>query len=64
MAWESNFRSAAHAPVRELSQQEQDSLRERYESALQDALAADATALTTGDVLFAFARKSPGDPSR
>ena len=64
VAWESNVRSAAHAPVRGLSQEQQDSLRDRYEAALQDALVADATALTTGDVLFAFARKLPGDPSR
>ena len=62
VAWESNLRSAAHAPVRGLSQEKQDSLRGRYEAALQDALAADAKALTTGDVLFAFARK-PDDAS-
>ena len=64
VAWESNFRAAAHAPVRGLSQEKQNSLRERYEAALQDAFVADAAALTTGDVLFAFARKSPGNPSR
>ena len=63
VAWESNVRSAAHAPVRELSQEEQDGLRERYEAALGGALIADAKALTTGGVLFAFARK-PREPSR
>jgi ubiquinone/menaquinone biosynthesis C-methylase UbiE len=62
VAWESNFRSVGHAPVRGLSQEKQDSLRERYEAALQGALTADATALTTGNVLFAFARKFPGIP--
>ena len=63
VAWESNFRSAAHAPVRGLSQDKQDSLRERYEAALQDALVANAAALTTGDVLFAFANKPARDLS-
>jgi ubiquinone/menaquinone biosynthesis C-methylase UbiE len=63
VAWESNFRSTGHTSVRGLSQEKLDLLRERYEAALQSALAVDATALTTGGALFAFARKPLTDRS-
>ena len=56
-AWESNLRSAAHAPVRGLPMDDQDLFRSRYEAMLQRALLEDERAITRGDVLFAFGRK-------
>ena len=56
-AWESNLRSAAHAPVRGLTCEEQEVFRSRYEAVLKGALVADERAVTRGDVLFAFGRK-------
>jgi ubiquinone/menaquinone biosynthesis C-methylase UbiE len=56
-AWESNLRSAAHARARELPRSDQESLRARYEAALQRALAEDERKLTRVAVLFAFGRK-------
>jgi hypothetical protein len=60
-AWESNLRSAAHAPVRDLPRSDQDALRARYEAALQRALLEDERKLTRVEVLFAFGRKSTSD---
>jgi hypothetical protein len=56
-AWESNLRSAAHAPVRALTIEDQDVFRSRYEATLKRALIDDERAVTRGDVLFAFGRK-------
>ena len=56
-AWESNLRSAAHAPVRGLTCEDQEVFRSRYEAVLKGALVADERAVTRGDVLFAFGRK-------
>jgi len=56
-AWESNFRSAAHAPVRGLPIEDQDLFRSRYEATLKRALVEDERGVTRGDVLFAFGRK-------
>jgi hypothetical protein len=56
-AWESNFRSAAHAPVRGLPIEDQALFRSRYEAMLKRALVEDERAVTRGDVLFAFGRK-------
>ena len=56
-AWESNLRSAAHAPVRGLALEDQEVFRSRYETMLKRALVEDERAVTRGDVLFAFGRK-------
>ena len=56
-AWESNLRSAAHAPVRGLTIEDQDVFRSRYEAMLKRALLEDERAVTRVDVLFAFGRK-------
>ncbi len=47
-AWESNLRSAAHAPVRGLPIEDQDLFRSRYEAMLKRALIEDERAVTRG----------------
>ena len=54
-AWDSNSRSPSHIAVRELSDVDREALRARYESALSDRLASDAT-FARADVLYAFGR--------
>jgi hypothetical protein len=57
-AWESNVRSAAHAAVRGLSVADQEVLRARFESAMDDARREDEASFGRVDVLYAFARKT------
>jgi len=56
-AWESNFRSAKHYAVRQLSPLDQKSLRQQYELALKEAQIHDACAVSHADVFYAFGRK-------
>jgi ubiquinone/menaquinone biosynthesis C-methylase UbiE len=56
-AWESNFRSAKHYAVRQLSPLDQKSLRQQYELALKEAQIHDACAVSRADVFYAFGRK-------
>jgi ubiquinone/menaquinone biosynthesis C-methylase UbiE len=55
-AWDSNWRSASHAAVRDLNPDDLAALRERYETALRARLAADPS-FARAPVLYAFGRK-------
>jgi len=57
MAWESNLRSAAHAPVRSLGEQPQEMMRQRFEAARRREEAGDPEGFARAHVLYAFARK-------
>ena len=61
MAWESNLRSAAHSPVRELSAADQTRMRGRYLAALDAARLADPSLVARAEVLYAFGRRGRTD---
>ena len=59
LAWESNFRSAAHTDAQRLSSEARDAFKRAYLDALTRAAADDPGALTTANLLYAIGRR-PG----
>jgi SAM-dependent methyltransferase len=57
LAWEANFRAAGHAAARTLSSHQQETLKQEYLSALEDASRTDPAACARADVLFAIGRR-------
>jgi SAM-dependent methyltransferase len=56
-AWESNLRSLAHKPVRDLPAESLLALQQRYEAVLAAEMRADPTRLLKCPMLYAFARR-------
>jgi SAM-dependent methyltransferase len=56
-AWESNLRSLAHKPLRDLRAESLLALRQRYEAVLAAEMAADPARLLKSPMLYAFARR-------
>ena len=56
-AWESNLRSLAHKPLRDLTAESLLALQQRYEAVLGAEMRADPTRLLKCPMLYAFARR-------
>ena len=56
-AWESNLRSLAHKPLRDLPAESLLALQQRYEAVLAAEMRADPTRLLMSPMLYAFARR-------
>ena len=56
-AWESNLRSLAHKPLRDLPAESLLALQHRYEAALATEMRVDPTRLLKSPMLYAFARR-------
>lgn len=56
-AWESNLRSLAHKPLRDLPAESLLALQQRYEAVLAAEMRADPTRLLKSPMLYAFARR-------
>jgi SAM-dependent methyltransferase len=56
-AWESNLRSLAHTPLRDLPAESLLALQQRYEAVLAAEMRADPTRLLKSPMLYAFARR-------
>jgi ubiquinone/menaquinone biosynthesis C-methylase UbiE len=58
LAWESNFRSAGHAGVQRLSDEEQRALKSRYLAALAREASENSGALSRADILYVVGRRA------